>query len=46
MIFEKTQFLKKLMALDKNSWTITHETAKYVEKIESFARNFYGVVKP
>ena len=34
------------MAFDQNSWTITHETAKYGEKIESFGRNFYGVAKP
>ena len=43
LLFEK---IWKLMAFDQNSFTITHETEKYDEKIESFYRKLYDIAEP
>ena len=34
------------MAFDQNSLTISHENAKYDEKIDSFRRKFHDVAEP
>ena len=34
------------MAFDQNPLTITHETAKYEEKIKIFHRKLYDIAEP